>query len=137
MNSKFFPFIKPFYKDFIFYGFLYLVYVRLSEELIGFVEYGYGNLALQLLEILADAILISWIYAILISGLRLYISNWIARFKSRREQRVVIQNKGKVLLSKFDKPLSEMSPEERKDEIRKHAEEFLKHLNTDEPEQNV
>ena len=134
MNSKFFPFNKPFYKDFIFYGFLYLVYVRLSEDLIAFVEYGYGNLALQLLEILADAILISWVYAILLSGVRLYVSNRIARFKSWREQKEINQNKSEILLSKFDKPLAEMTPEERRDAIRQHAEKFLKSLNRDKPE---
>ena len=134
MNSKFFPFNKPFYTDFIFYGFLYLVYVRLSEDLIDFVEYGYGNLALQLLEILADAILISWVYAILLSGVRLYISNRIARFKSRRAHKEVNQKNSEILLSKLDKPLAEMSPEERMYAIRKHSEKFFESLNKEKPE---
>lgn len=134
MNSKFFPFNKPFYTDAIFYGFLYLVYVRLSEDLIEFVEYGYGNLALQLLEILADAILISWVYAILLSGVRLYISNRIARFKSRRAHKEVNQKNSEILLSKLDKPLAEMTPEERKYAIKKHSEKFFKSLNKEKPE---
>ena len=133
MNSKFIPFNKPFYKDFIFYIFLYLVYVQISEDLIGFIEYGYGNLALQLFEILAGGILISWIYAFLLSSLRLYILTRVVRLKSQREQREVNQNKGEVLLSKFDKPVGEMTPEERKEAVRKHAEEFLKGLKRKDP----
>jgi multidrug efflux pump subunit AcrB len=134
MNSKFFPFKKPFYKDLIFYGFLYLIYIRLSDDLINFVEYGYGNLALQLFEILAGAILISWIYAILLSGLRHYISNWFIRLKSRRETIEAKQNSGEVFLTKFDKPITEMTPEERDGAIRKHAERFFKRLNVESPE---
>jgi len=133
VNSKFIPFNKPFYKDFIFYIFLYLVYVQISEDLIGFIEYGYGNLALQLFEILAGGILISWIYAFLLSSLRLYILTRVVRLKSQREQREVNQNKGEVLLSKFDKPVGEMTPEERKEAVRKHAEEFLKGLKRKDP----
>ncbi len=87
MTSKFFPFNKPFYKDYLFYGFLIVVYSQLSDGLSALVEYGYGNLVIQLVEVLLESVVFGWVVAILMSGLRLYVTNrW---FRQEKKQQVI------------------------------------------------
>jgi hypothetical protein len=132
MNSKFFPFNKPFYKDYLFYGFLIVVYSQLSDGLIALVEYGYGNLVIQLVEVLLESVVFGWVVAILMSGLRLYVTNhWF-----RREKQQVIGaefKKDEVILTKFEKPIAEMTAEERREAAKRHAENVLRNLDKDRP----
>lgn len=127
MNSKFFPFDKPFYKDILFYGFIYLTYYNLSRDLRELVEYGFGNLVFQLIEIILDALLISWVFAILLSGLRLYISNKIEARKSKIRDSKNSDKEQQIILTKFDKPISEMTTDERKAAAQRLTDNFFNH----------
>jgi hypothetical protein len=133
MTSKFFPFNKPFYKDYLFYGFLIVVYSQLSDGLSALVEYGYGNLVIQLVEVLLESVVLGWVVAILISGLRLYVTN---RWLRRKKQQQVIGaefKKDEVILTKFEKPIAEMTAEERRQAAKRHAENVLRNLDKGRP----
>ena len=125
MNSRLFPFNKPFYKDILFYGFIYLTYYNLSRDLRELVEYGYGNLVFQLIEIILNALLIAWVFAILLSGLRLYLSNKIEARKSKMRNSKNSNKEQQISLTKFDKPISEMTPEERKAAAKRLTDNFF------------
>ncbi len=125
MNSRFFPFNKPFYKDFLFYGFIYLFYYNFSRDLRELVEYGDGNLVFQLIEIIANTLLISWVFAIIVSGLRLYITNKIEARKSKLRYSKDGNEAQQIILTKFDKPISEMTSEERKAAAKRLTDNFF------------
>lgn len=131
MTSKFFPFNKPFYKDYLFYGFLIVVYSQLSGGLNALVEYGYGNFVIQLGEVLLESVVLGWVVAILMSGLRLYVAN---RWFHREKQQPVIGaefKKDEVILTKFEKPIAEMTADERREAAKRHAENVLRNLDKD------
>jgi len=134
MTSKFFPFNRPFYKDYLFYGFLIVVYSKLSDGLNALVEYGYGNPVIQLIEVLLESVILGWVVALLISGLRLYVNNrW---FSGEKQQQIsgVESNKGEIILTRFDKPIAEMTTEERREALEKHAKNVLRNLDKDRPD---
>jgi predicted membrane protein len=123
--SKFFPFKKPFYKDVVFYIFLYFVYERLSSQLLDFVKYGYGNLVLQLFEILIDAVLISWIYSIILAYFRKII---LRKWNKRKENKLDVDSNKPIEINwtKIDKPLKDMTEKEREESANKIVNNFLR-----------
>lgn len=76
---------------------------------------------------------LGWVLAILMSGLRLYVTNrWV-----RREKQQVIGaefDEDRVVLTKFEKPIAEMTTEERKEAARRHTENVLRNLDKDKPD---
>jgi hypothetical protein len=125
MESKLFPFDEPLYKDYVFYVFLILTYREMSEGLRALVEYGYGNLVLQLLEVVSEAVLVSWVFAILLASARRFFRNRSAR--RLEETKVQSHFPGpEVTITKLSKPVAELTPEERRQAAEKIAEDFLK-----------
>lgn len=123
--SRFYPFQKPLYKDVLFYIFLYFVYERLSSQLLDFVKYGFGNLVLQLIEILIDAILISWIYSIILAYFRKII---LRKWNKRKENKLDVDSNKPIEINwtKIDKPLKDMTEKEREESAKKIVNNFLR-----------
>jgi hypothetical protein len=125
MESKVFPFDKPLYKDYVFYVFLILAYREMSDGLRALVEYGYGNLVLQLLEVVAEAILVPWVFAILLASARRFFRNRSARKVDETKEQIHFPGP-EVTITKLSKPVAEMTPEERRQAAEKIARDFLK-----------
>lgn len=109
----------------VFYIFIYFVYERLSSQLLDFVKYGYGNLVLQLIEILIDAVLISWIYSIILAYFRQIV---LRKWNKRKEDKLDVDSNKPIEINwtKIDKPLKDMTKKEREDSANKIVNNFLK-----------
>ena len=84
LNFEFFPFNRPFYKDLLFYAFLYFVYVRFEKNLGDVIEYDYGNSVIQVGAALLDSMLVPWIFAILLAWFRQTFYEKVEQHKKKR-----------------------------------------------------
>lgn len=125
-ESKFFPFDKPLVRDVVFYFFLFSSYVILRRDLEAIIDYNYGNPVVQIAEAIVQALVLSWIYSLILCSIRRYFRNRSERVKNIKSKQQTIKENPRMTITKFDKPIGKMTPEEMRSSAQKMLEEFLK-----------
>jgi hypothetical protein len=133
--SKFYPFEKPLYSDLIFYAFLYIAFTEMRQDLNEFYDYGDPSRLVPLLFEFANSFFIAWVISMPLNWVRGLIINKLNSREENKSNKNIIQNdKTDFRITKLDKPIGEMTPEERKlaaeklsetiqDQARKYKEE--------------
>jgi hypothetical protein len=123
--SKFFPFERPIYGDFVFYLFLFLSVQGMREDLTNFFNYGDSSRLFPLLFDFLNSVFVAWIFSIIANWLR---GKVIIRIEKRRNIKKESKKEIEVTelrITKLDKPINEMTADERRAAAEKLAEIVL------------
>ncbi len=123
--SKFFPFERPIYGDIVFYLFLFLSIQGMREDLNNFFNYGDSSRLFPLLFDFLNSVFVAWIFSIIANWLR---GKVITRIENRRNLRRESEKEKEVKeirITKLDKPINEMTADERRAAAEKLAEVVL------------
>ena len=124
--SKFFPFEKPIYADLVFYLFLFISIQGMKQNLNDFYNYGDPTRLIPLLIDFSGSIFVAWIVAIGFKWVRdLVASKLKARNINRSTKTMKDQNINSLKITKLEKPLNEMTAEERNNAARDISEIML------------
>ncbi len=133
--SKFFPFEKPLYTDLVFYAFLYIAFTEMKQDLNEFYDYGDPSRLVPLLFEFANSIFIAWVISMPLNWVRgLMVNKLNSREEAKLNKNRIQNKKTDFRITKLDKPIGEMTPEERRlaaeklsetiqDQARKYKEE--------------
>ena len=124
--SKFFPFEKPIYTDFVFYAFLLISLQGMKQNLNDFYNYGDSSRLIPLLIDFASSVFVAWIISIPLNWIRGLI---ISKVNSRNESKFMnsknLNYDPDLRITKLDKPINEMDAVERRIAAEKISEIML------------
>jgi len=124
--SKFFPFEKPIYTDLVFYLFLFISIQGMKQNLNDFYNYGDSTRLIPLLIDFSGSIFVAWIVAIAFNWIRDSVASKLkARNTNRSTKTIKDQNINGLKITKLEKPLNEMTADERKNAARSVSEIML------------
>jgi len=123
--SKFFPFEKPIYADFVFYFFLFLSIQGMREDLNDFFNYGDSSRLFPLLFDFLNSVFVAWIFSIIANWLRGKVITRIENRRNLKRESGREKEVTEIRITKLDKPINEMTADERRVAAEKLAEIVL------------
>lgn len=123
--SKFFPFEQPIYADFVFYLFLFLSIQGMREDLNNFFNYGDSSRLFPLLFDFLNSVFVAWIFSIIANWLRGKVITRLENRRSLKEKSEKEKEVKEIRITKLDKPINEMTTEERRAAAEKLAKVVL------------